>query len=299
MPETALPEGRWAARNDDLAEKASPPYAIASGPETATIYALVDPTTDCIRYVGKTTQDPRIRLNEHVNHPTNAYTEDWITNLRWDGHKPVMRILEECSRSEVYRREVFWIRYMLDHGCSLLNVQSGGPTFGNTGPLLLPLRPRKAKPPKPSESRKDKRCGKRGYSYVCVCVDCGHSFRARSSTALYCGCWQGASRTCIECQKEFEPKASGQKMCRDCINHRLRESRPKKNHESRPRICTGCYEWFHPKKGSRARCEPHCGCLHPIRFVETRTCVSCGEKFVSFSPRQIRCSMRCRRDEKF
>lgn len=268
----------------------------------ATIYALVDPITDCIRYVGKTVQDPRVRLKEHIANPTNGYTEEWITNLSWGGQKPVMRILEECSRDEVYRREAFWIRYMSDRGCSLLNIQSGGPTFGNKGSCLLPYRPRKAKPPKPSKPpepskpRKDKRRGPRPFAYVCVCADCGRRFRARSSTATHCGCWPGTRRTCCQCQKEFEPNTQCQKMCRDCINRRLRESRPKRPEQ--PRICIGCYERFRPEKQSQARCERHCGHLRPIRFVETRTCVSCGEQFVAFSPRQIRCAIRCRRDER-
>ena len=77
------------------------------------IYALIDPRTEYIRYVGKANK-PKVRLGLHLlpsqlkdkNHRTN-----WIRNVLDSGHKPLMIILEEVEYSEWTSAEKKWIAH--------------------------------------------------------------------------------------------------------------------------------------------------------------------------------------------
>lgn len=89
------------------------------------IYALSDPRTDEVRYVGRT-YHPTRRLAEHLREAEFPYTanqdkKDWILGLLDSKLKPVMTILEVCSQSEMPRRERYWIARMKRSGVTLLN----------------------------------------------------------------------------------------------------------------------------------------------------------------------------------
>jgi hypothetical protein len=71
----------------------------------ATIYGLVDPNTNQVRYVGRTTQTAARRLTAHLSeakagHPRPVY--DWIRELH--PLKPIMVILQEGVRTQVVAR---------------------------------------------------------------------------------------------------------------------------------------------------------------------------------------------------
>lgn len=92
----------------------------------AAIYALIDPSTDEIRYIGKTVQRSDVRLQQHVESPTNANMRKWIANLRAVGMEPKIRLITCCPIAEWQHHESRWIRWARELGARLLNVDPGG-----------------------------------------------------------------------------------------------------------------------------------------------------------------------------
>jgi|SRR5579862_4927189 len=82
------------------------------------IYALCDPDTDAIHYVGQAT-DCLARLRGHLKHPAPKVAA-WLAEL--GGRTPALRILEETTKGEAEAKERFWIRYLSQRGCRLLNT---------------------------------------------------------------------------------------------------------------------------------------------------------------------------------
>jgi hypothetical protein len=67
-----------------------------------TIYGLVDPITNQVRYIGRTTQTAAKRLSLHLSEAKtgeHAPVYEWIRQLR--PAKPVMVILQEGIRTQV------------------------------------------------------------------------------------------------------------------------------------------------------------------------------------------------------
>lgn len=83
------------------------------------IYALRDPDTDDIHYVGQSS-NPAARLQGHMRNPATKL-EPWLAKLAVQGRKPVIQILEETTSMDADEKEQFWIRHMAQRGCSLLN----------------------------------------------------------------------------------------------------------------------------------------------------------------------------------
>lgn len=102
------------------------------------IYILIDPLTNDIRYVGKTTNLAR-RLNAHINRAKqNKYhSARWINSLIQKDLKPIMTTIEECNEDNWEEREIYWISYyrkLFD----LTNILDGGghsATYGRLGKL--------------------------------------------------------------------------------------------------------------------------------------------------------------------
>lgn len=96
---------------------------------TNTIYALVDPTTHCIRYVGYTKQSLKQRLNNHMA-PSRLKKDSkkniWLRSLNT---RPIIIVLEklgECSQKYAESSEIFWIRLLRMAGNDLTNETIGG-----------------------------------------------------------------------------------------------------------------------------------------------------------------------------
>ena len=91
------------------------------------IYALVDPRTRAIRYVGKA-NDPKKRLTSHINSDKecNSRKRRWIEELSLEGLIPEIQIVEECSARVWREREIFWIAEMRRRGHELTNTADGG-----------------------------------------------------------------------------------------------------------------------------------------------------------------------------
>lgn len=97
------------------------------------IYALTDPRTGEVRYVGQTTKPKlRTRLNEHVAHARQnkdrRHVHNWIRALLAEDVRPEIVLLEETSDVE---RERVWLRYYRIKGARLTNAHRGG----SRGPL--------------------------------------------------------------------------------------------------------------------------------------------------------------------
>jgi hypothetical protein len=84
------------------------------------IYALADPFTQEVCYVGKS-DNPQRRLIEHLKDTANPDKAKWICGLDELGYKPKLLILEEVSGEDAPAREYFWTLYYWDQGHKLTN----------------------------------------------------------------------------------------------------------------------------------------------------------------------------------
>jgi len=103
--------------------------------ETTFIYALKDPRTNIIRYVGKA-NDPYVRYRHHLIkcRDKNTHKRNWINNLRNQNLKPILEILEEVPIDKWKEYEKMYIKKYSDEGCDLMNYTDGGDgaTFANS-----------------------------------------------------------------------------------------------------------------------------------------------------------------------
>lgn len=90
------------------------------------IYALLDPDTSLIRYIGKSIR-PKERLQNHMNERSFCHRSHWLQSLKARGLVPEMVILEEikgeCPWEEAER---FWIARARSLGLPLTNNTNGG-----------------------------------------------------------------------------------------------------------------------------------------------------------------------------
>lgn len=91
-----------------------------------TIYALIDPRTGRIRYVGKTV-DLKKRLKAHLRANEKGPKDRWIRRLQEKDLEPKVEVLEKCAESKWEAREKYWIKKMRrKEGSALLNRAPGG-----------------------------------------------------------------------------------------------------------------------------------------------------------------------------
>ena len=90
-----------------------------------TIYAVVDPRNNEVRYVGKTVRKLNQRLSEHLRSKANTYCAKWFRKLKSEGIKPEMLELEIVTE-DWQGAEIFWIAYLRWLGARLVNYSAGG-----------------------------------------------------------------------------------------------------------------------------------------------------------------------------
>ena len=91
------------------------------------IYALIDPLTDEIRYIGYTSKSLEKRLKSHIYdcNRTKSHKTNWINSLLNKGLKPIIKQLNETNEIKVcLDMEVYYIS-LYDN---LTNSTSGGET---------------------------------------------------------------------------------------------------------------------------------------------------------------------------
>ena len=98
------------------------------------VYALVDPTTNEIRYVGKSSQGIK-RAYDHKkasNLKVFTHKTNWIKKLISSGLDYNVQIIEICNDdNHAIEREIHWIKHYRDLGLNLTNLTGGGE--GNVG----------------------------------------------------------------------------------------------------------------------------------------------------------------------
>jgi hypothetical protein len=94
------------------------------------IYALIDPRSGDVRYIGKSTSG-LIRPKEHLQPKRTAKNRtrngNWVKHLLDNGLRPIIRILE-CKESpeELYELEKYYVKKMKEDGAKLNNHTEGG-----------------------------------------------------------------------------------------------------------------------------------------------------------------------------
>lgn len=90
------------------------------------IYALSDPDTLAIRYIGQTRNWEK-RYAEHCrlsNNLSGTHRAKWLTKFLKDGKRPVGLILERTD--ELDAAEIRWVSHYCAMGCDLVNGNKGG-----------------------------------------------------------------------------------------------------------------------------------------------------------------------------
>jgi len=110
--------------------------------EATYIYALTDPKTEEVRYIGKTLRDLPERYTEHIGaaeQGARGYKYDWIRNLLSKGLEPGLSVLEIVfTPNDWQEREKWWIAFARGLGYRLTNVCDGGEgirLFGEDNPF--------------------------------------------------------------------------------------------------------------------------------------------------------------------
>lgn len=93
------------------------------------IYALIDPKTNEIRYIGKS-DTPHKRIKSHISSVKtksikNSQLANWINDLLQNGLKPELAVLEVCRYDNWENKEKEWIM-TLKNRYNLFNIQDGG-----------------------------------------------------------------------------------------------------------------------------------------------------------------------------
>jgi len=94
------------------------------------VYAICDPVTDEIRYVGMTMGNGFKRLARHMfraSHGGKTHLHNWLRTLT---ALPNMKILETANERDVLaNREIEWIARLRALGVRLTNIVDGGEGF--------------------------------------------------------------------------------------------------------------------------------------------------------------------------
>lgn len=96
---------------------------------THLIYCLKCPFTEEIHYIGRTTQGMRRPL-QHLTKSHSDRVNEWVTNLKELGYRPIIEILEDLTEVEeasfnietLNEREAWWINHYVQEGAYLLNI---------------------------------------------------------------------------------------------------------------------------------------------------------------------------------
>ena len=95
--------------------------------ETVFIYALIDPKSNQVRYIGKTNNIHR-RFRRHITERFlhDSHKDRWIRKLVDENISPEIEVIDEVYKSDWWYWEKFYISYFLYLGCLLTNGTKGG-----------------------------------------------------------------------------------------------------------------------------------------------------------------------------
>jgi len=89
------------------------------------VYALVDPRTLLVRYVGKSSCGLK-RPRYHKSSKRHSYCMNWVRSLQAAGFEYSIVVLEECTLETLSSSERWWIAYGRVCGWPLTNLTDGG-----------------------------------------------------------------------------------------------------------------------------------------------------------------------------
>lgn len=100
-----------------------PPRTKTGKPPKYTVYALIDPRDQSVKYIG-ITKDVYSRMRQHSRcEENNTAKNAWITELQREQLMFIMHSLEKVRTFEqALKREAAWIKAYLDAGIPLLNI---------------------------------------------------------------------------------------------------------------------------------------------------------------------------------
>lgn len=86
------------------------------------VYALCDPRTGDIRYIGQTI-DIHKRYAQHLLYSSEGAKKVWLDELKSAQLLPTITVLESnISDDQISEREMYWIAYYLERSCDLTNI---------------------------------------------------------------------------------------------------------------------------------------------------------------------------------
>ena len=106
---------------------------LQSDVEVTFLYALVDPFTGEIRYVGKSNR-PKKRYTAHLRDKSKTHKANWIRSLLGFGAKPILKILKRVEYSQWQDKEKQYIK-MFSNLTNFTEGGEGGITF-KINPML-------------------------------------------------------------------------------------------------------------------------------------------------------------------
>ena len=84
------------------------------------IYGLFDPIDRSLRYVGRTMHKLKKRLSGHMASPSGAPMRGWVRELKANGLRPTIELIETVPLAGAAAREAYWIERCAP--ADLLNV---------------------------------------------------------------------------------------------------------------------------------------------------------------------------------
>lgn len=106
-----------------------------------TVYALLDPRSQQIRYVG-ICADIKRRMRQHLSdakHGKQLPVYDWIRDLIAANSRPACEPIERTDDDE---REAYWINFYREQGHPLTNLMSGGRNLHHEQTIIKMRRPK-------------------------------------------------------------------------------------------------------------------------------------------------------------
>ncbi len=87
------------------------------------VYALGDPRTNEVRYIG-IAKDVYRRYSQHLFNPhANGAKNTWMDEIKNAGLLPALTIIEaDVDAADIFEREEYWIRYYREKGEPLTNA---------------------------------------------------------------------------------------------------------------------------------------------------------------------------------
>ena len=144
------------------------------------IYALQDPITFELRYIGKSGSGlsrPKAHTLPSYLSKDDTHKGRWIKQLINNGFKPIIKVIQNLNNhSELVQAEIYWIQYFKDLGCPLTNSTKGG-----IGRLGLPHTEETKK--KIGLGQKNRKSYPRGKDHVCFGRKLTDEFKTKISKA--------------------------------------------------------------------------------------------------------------------